>query len=292
VDGLATDQEPGRVHPHACAGLSRRELARAAAVASALLEPISAIIDAFRTHDVVALGEGRHNNEQGYAFRLALIRDPRFAATVNDIVVESGSSTHQDVMAVRTLNASLPPERKLRVLLGDPPFDWVRATREESTRIGLRRDPFAADLIQREVLSKQHRARVIYGDTHFLRRPPLGGSSLVTRLVAARARVLNIWTHTAAAHGAAGRDAASRHREPDGTPEAILRGRTETAITELRAEKTALNPRPRVPVRGRIPAWLAFLSHSEQPTTCCRERGAPICLLSRRTHPVSTRRVL
>jgi hypothetical protein len=37
------------------------------------LEAISGILDAFRTHSVVALGEGRHNNEQGYAFRLALI---------------------------------------------------------------------------------------------------------------------------------------------------------------------------------------------------------------------------
>lgn len=43
------------------------------------LEPISAIIDAFRTHDIVALGEGQHN-EQGYAFRLALIRDPNAAS--------------------------------------------------------------------------------------------------------------------------------------------------------------------------------------------------------------------
>ena len=127
------------------------------------LEPIAAIIDAFRTHDIVALGEGRHNNEQGYAFRLALIRDPRFAAIVNDIVVESGSSTHQAVMdrfiagedvpakelrlawqdttvpdgpwdvpmyeeffrAIRALNQSLPADRKLRVLLGDPPFDGI-----------------------------------------------------------------------------------------------------------------------------------------------------------------------
>ena len=44
------------------------------------LEPIAAIIDAFRTHDIVALGEGRHNNEQGYALRLALIRDPNAAS--------------------------------------------------------------------------------------------------------------------------------------------------------------------------------------------------------------------
>jgi hypothetical protein len=197
------------------------------------LDPITAIVDAFRTHDIVALGEGRHNNDQGYAFRLSLIRDRRFASTVNDIVVESGSSTHQAVMdrftngeevpikelrlawqdttvpdgpwdvpmyeeffrAVRALNASLPPERKLRVLLGDPPFNWGRATREEAIRIGLRRDPFAAELIQREVLAKKRRALVIYGDMHFTRRPYPGGMSLVTRLVTMQARVLNIWTH-------------------------------------------------------------------------------------------------
>jgi|SRR5688572_1762103 len=208
---------------------------RAQTKAATPLEPITPIIDAFRTHDIVALGEGRHNNEQGYQFRLALIRDPRFAATVNDIVVESGSSTHQAVMdrfisgesvpdkelrlawqdttvpdgpwdipmyeeffrAVRTLNASLSTERKLRILLGDPPFDWDHATREESIHIGLQRDPFAAALIQREVLAKKRRALVVYGDMHFARRPAFGGSNLVTRLLAMQARVLNVWTHAA-----------------------------------------------------------------------------------------------
>jgi len=48
------------------------------------VEPITAILEAFRTHDVVALGEGAHNNEQSHALRLSLLRDPRFAATVND----------------------------------------------------------------------------------------------------------------------------------------------------------------------------------------------------------------
>ena len=51
-------------------------------------EPIAAILDAFRTHQVVALGEGTEGNIQGHAFRLSLIRDPKFAARVNDIVVE------------------------------------------------------------------------------------------------------------------------------------------------------------------------------------------------------------
>ena len=57
--------------------------------------PTSVILDAFATHPVVALGEGAHGNVLGHAFRLALIRDPRFAALVNDIVVESGSATYQ-----------------------------------------------------------------------------------------------------------------------------------------------------------------------------------------------------
>lgn len=51
------------------------------------VEPIEAILDAFKTHNVVALDEGSHGNEQGHAFRLALLRDPRFPDPVNDIVV-------------------------------------------------------------------------------------------------------------------------------------------------------------------------------------------------------------
>ncbi len=61
-------------------------------------EPITAILDAFTSHDIVALGEGAHGNEQGHAFRLSLVRDPRFSATVNDIVVEFGNARYQDVM--------------------------------------------------------------------------------------------------------------------------------------------------------------------------------------------------
>src|SRR5215471_15696734 len=169
------------------------------------LDAISAVMDAFKTHAIVALSEGRHNNEQGYAFRLALIRDPRFATVANNIVVESGSSKYQDVMdrfvrgesvpdvvlrgawqdttvpdpvwdvpmyeeffrAVRDVNRSLPREQQLRVLLGDPPFDWEKATRDEWLRVD--RDGFAADLIRREVLAKQRRALVIYGNNHLSR---------------------------------------------------------------------------------------------------------------------------
>jgi hypothetical protein len=173
------------------------------------VEPIGAILDAFRSHPVVALGEGSNANEQGHAFRLALIRDPRFAATVNDIVVECGNSRYQEVMdrfvrgedvpydslrrvwqdttqpdtnwdppiyeelfrAVRAVNASLPKERQLRVLVGDPPIDWavIRTAKDYGP---WDRDGHPAGLIRTEVLAKGRKALVIYGDLHFIRKNP------------------------------------------------------------------------------------------------------------------------
>jgi hypothetical protein len=174
-------------------------------------EPIAAILDAFRSHDVVAMGEGGHGNEQSHAFRLALIRDPKFAATVNDIVVECGNALYQDVMdrfvrgaeipndvlrdvwqnttatseacevpiyedfyrAVRNVNASLPRERQLRILLGDPPVEWSKVQTWDDLRNWTRnnnRNAHAADLIRREVLAKHRRALVVYGDGHVWRK--------------------------------------------------------------------------------------------------------------------------
>ena len=138
------------------------------------IEPITGILEMFKTHDVVALSEGNHGNEQGHAFRLALIRDPRFSAAVNDIVVEFGNAHYQAVIdrfvqgepvayeelrkvwqdttqrgtvwdrpiyeefyrAVRDVNAALPVERRLRVLLGDPPMDWYAPQRERPSSDG------------------------------------------------------------------------------------------------------------------------------------------------------------
>jgi len=170
------------------------------------LEPIDAIIDAFRTHQVVALGEGAHGNVPGHLFRLALLRDARFAATVNDIVVEFGSARYQEVMdrftrgddvpleelrhawedttgpnpawdkpiyeeffrAVRDINRTLLEARRIRVLLGDPPIDWdgVRSATDYSAW-AIQRDRYPADLTQRQVIAKGRRALLIYGDGHY-----------------------------------------------------------------------------------------------------------------------------
>jgi hypothetical protein len=172
------------------------------------LDPVDGIIAALKTHDVVALGEGDHNNEQGHAVRLKLIRDPRFAKVANDIVVEFGNSSYQAIMdryvrgedvpyselreawqnttqahevwdvpiyeefyrTVRDVNAGLPKARKLRVLLGDTPIDWGQVHSRDELRQVVRTDTTAAGIIEREVLAKRRRALVIYGDMHLVRR--------------------------------------------------------------------------------------------------------------------------
>jgi hypothetical protein len=172
------------------------------------VDPITGLLDAFETHQVVALGEGLHGNEQAHAFRLALVRHPRFPAVVNDIVVEFGNARYQSIMdrfvrgdqvpyadlrrvwqdttnanplfdgpiyeeffrAVRNVNASLPAGRQLRVLLGGPPIDWDAVI----TDPGLHPEAGGGDahalvVIRTEVLSKNRRALAIWGDGHFRR---------------------------------------------------------------------------------------------------------------------------
>jgi hypothetical protein len=178
-----------------------------AAIADAVPSPaIHAILNLYKYYQVVGLGEGPHGNLEGHAFRLQLIRDPRFATVVNDILVESGTARYQSVMdryirgeqvprqelrrawedttnpgtnwdkpmyeefftAVRRVNSALPRDQQLRVLLGDPPIAWefVR-NRSDLRRWNMQRDAHAFAVLKRESLSKNRRALVIYGDGHF-----------------------------------------------------------------------------------------------------------------------------
>jgi hypothetical protein len=200
------------------------------------LNPVDGIIDAFKTHDVVALGEGDHGNEQGAAFRAKLYRDPRFQDVVNDIVVESGNGRYQAMMdryiagetvpekelrrawlettqpndvwdrdiyadmfrTIREINQKLPKEKQLRVLLGDTPYPSDPANPRAPTR---RSDTFPADLIEREVIAKKRKALIVYGAMHYLRRvpPPMSGQpagTIVSLLEKAGVKVFSVWTFT------------------------------------------------------------------------------------------------
>jgi hypothetical protein len=61
-------------------------------------DPITAILEAFQTFRVMSFPGGHTDPNESQALLRALVADPRFGATVNDIVVEFGSSRYQDVM--------------------------------------------------------------------------------------------------------------------------------------------------------------------------------------------------
>lgn len=198
------------------------------------LDAIPAIVDAFKSHSLVALGE-THGHRERQDFLINLIADPRFLAVATDIVVELGNSRYQDLMdrfvsgeevpleslqrvwrdttqqqaapwnlvdvflVVREINATLPKTRQLRVLLGEPSIDWDRMQTEEDLRKwsadpASNRDWFAARLVEREVLGRGRRALLTYGAGHFVRQTT--PHSLVTLLERdAGVKVFNIWTN-------------------------------------------------------------------------------------------------
>jgi hypothetical protein len=169
------------------------------------VEPITAILDVARTHEIVALSDP-HGNVQMQAFLLSLIRDARLPAAVNDIVIETLSSRYQDAIdrfvrgddirrdalrkawedhtvpgtgtqveemlrAVRAVNTSLGSNRRLRVIAGDPPIDWDNITSPQDHRRWIElRDSYPPDLIRRQVLDRGRRALVVYGQGHLQRR--------------------------------------------------------------------------------------------------------------------------
>jgi hypothetical protein len=163
------------------------------------------IFAAFKKHPLVGLGEW-HGLAQELDFYAALIRDPRFAKEVGNVVVETGDAAQQAVVdryvngervpytelrkvwfdtvgwyptvqflgsinfyaAIRAVNQTLPPESRIKVWLGEPPIDWQQIeTKEDWLPFVDQRDSFPASLIEGEIIGKGKKALVIYGIDHF-----------------------------------------------------------------------------------------------------------------------------
>jgi hypothetical protein len=168
-----------------------------------------AVVAAFAKHRLVAIGEVHGQQEHHDAMQI-LLTDPRLPDLVDDIVVEFGNALYQSTMdrfvtgpavendelrrvwrnttqspavsldapcyeqffrTVRAVNWPLPAQRRIRVLLGDPPIDWSKVrTREEVEAFD--RDGHLASVVRREVLAKGRRALIFYGSNHVKHAPP------------------------------------------------------------------------------------------------------------------------
>ena len=169
-------------------------------------DAVLAVTAAFDRYDLVGLGEA-HRNQNVHDFAVSLIRSPGFCQKVNDIVVEFGSGRYQSMVdryvdggdvpvrelrsvwrdtvnilvwdapvyerffrVVRDVNRRLPKDKRLRVLLGDPAFEWDQVhTNEQWEKIAAQRDAHAAEVIMKEVIEKRHKALLFYGSLHLTR---------------------------------------------------------------------------------------------------------------------------
>ena len=165
-----------------------------------------AVFAAFGSHRLVGISDS-HGLAQEMEFYESVIRDPRFARDVSNVVVEFGGAGRQNVIdryvngenvayadlrqvwtdtvgwlptvvhvgyaqffaAVRETNSKLPPQQRIKVWLGEPPIVWSAVhTHAEYTEIDSTRDSHAAELIVDEILKKNQKALVIYGGGHLV----------------------------------------------------------------------------------------------------------------------------
>jgi hypothetical protein len=174
-------------------------------------DAVPAVLDALQRFSLVALAE-RHLLQEWHDFAAALLLHPELPGRLTDIVVEFGNALYQDTAdryvvelkpvalaelqniwrytiggnvlwdapvyaqffrTVRAVNQRRPAERRLRVLLGDPPFDHrkvrTKADLAYAQSMVEQRDSHFADVVQREVLNKNRRALLVAGSAHLLR---------------------------------------------------------------------------------------------------------------------------
>jgi hypothetical protein len=166
-----------------------------------------ATIAAFDAHNIVMFGE-THGNKQEHEWLRILISTPEFGDRVDDIVVEFGNSLYQKSVdryvagedvpleqvrkawrnvigaigppspvyeqfykAVRMANLKRRGKHQMRIVLGDPYGDWDKIKNAEDLGPYLgHRDECYTQVVKDEVLAKNHRALLIMGSGHFLRR--------------------------------------------------------------------------------------------------------------------------
>jgi hypothetical protein len=129
------------------------------------------------TDIVVEFGNALHQDiADGFILEGKPVADAEFQKiwrhTIGGNVLWDAPAYAQFFRSVRAVNALRPPKHRLRVLLGDPPFDHrkVRGVdhKEYLQSMQAQRDAHYAEVVKREVLKKGRRALLIAGSAHLL----------------------------------------------------------------------------------------------------------------------------
>ena len=184
-------------------------LALSPAVSAAPSSPaIAEIAKQFDNHPLIMIGE-LHRSREIHAFLQQMLRDPAFICIVDDIVVEFGNSRLQNLAdayvsggdvtetqlqslwretavpltwnspvyrqfyeTVRDINQEHLCTHSIRIVLADPPLDWSKIKTEKDYEPFTDRDGSYADVVEREVLSRHHRALLVAGELHAMKQLP------------------------------------------------------------------------------------------------------------------------
>ncbi len=171
---------------------------------------IAQIAKQFDQHPLIMIGE-LHRWEELHAFLREMIRNPEFVCRADDIVVEFGNSRLQDLIdtyisggnvtdaqlqslwretvvpltwnsplyrqfyeTVREINQAHLCSHPIRIVLADPPLDWSKIKTAKDLAPFGNRDASYADVVEREVLAKHHRAFLLAGIYHAVKQLPSG----------------------------------------------------------------------------------------------------------------------
>lgn len=182
----------------------------AAARAESSAAAIAQIAKQFDQHPLIMIGE-LHRWEQLHAFMREMLRNPDFVCRADDIVVEFGNSRLQGLAdryaagekvteaelqslwretavplgwnspvyqqffeTVREINQKRICPRPIRIVLADPPLDWSKIKTAKDYAPWVDRDASYAEVVDREVMAKHHRAFLLAGQFHVVKQTPDG----------------------------------------------------------------------------------------------------------------------
>jgi len=171
---------------------------------------VAQIAKQFDEHPLIMVGE-LHRWDQLHAFLREMIRTPEFICRADDVVVEFGNSRLQEIAdayasggavrdaqlqslwretsvpltwnspvyrqfyeTVRDINQKHVCGHPIRIVLADAPLDWSKIKTAKDYEPWTDRDGSFADVVEREVLAKHHRAFLLAGQFHVVKQTPEG----------------------------------------------------------------------------------------------------------------------
>jgi hypothetical protein len=186
-----------------------------------------AVLEALQTHRVVAVSDS-HAAQDVHDLLLTMLSDSRLYGSVDDIIVEFGDAFYQDTLdefilgdalvndadlrlvwrnttqspnivldcpvyeqvyrKVRAVNWTVPEDERIRVLAGDPPFDWSKVT-NISQIPSSQRNTYPASLAEQS-LANGRRVLLIYGAVHLLHGPGSTITTLIEQKTGVRAHMI------------------------------------------------------------------------------------------------------